>query len=54
MKKTPVAYRFTPALKKMIKTVARMEKRSNNNLVEKIVSDYCTKKIKRVYENDGN
>lgn len=46
--KIPVAFRFPPALKKKIETLARLDKRSNNSLVEKVMNDYCNKKLKRI------
>lgn len=55
MKKINTSYRLTPKLKKKIDTVARMEKRSHTNLVEKAMDEYCNKKLKQINpEIDGN
>ena len=55
MAKKLTGYRLTEKLKKKIDTVARMEKRSHTNLVEKAMDEYCNKKLKQINpETDAN
>lgn len=40
-KSTPVAFRFQPATKETLRTIAQREGRSMANMVEWLVRDYC-------------